>query len=295
MPDAVPATAVDDAEQILVGHAARFEPRQLAVIGRRLVDTIDPDGTLADDAEQHRRRELRLCQRSDGSFDLHGRLTCECGVIWQTILTAVAAPGGDGADSGTSSVPVTTPQRLHDGFWQAGKRLLNSSLPAAGGVPTTILLTMTIDQLETRAGVVTSAHGGTLTVEQAVRLGVDANVIPVIFTDTGGIHSYGRKRRFATVGQTYAMYARDLRCTFPGCDQPAALVRTRPRTGLDRRRRNRSRPDAPDLPAAQPAETTGRLATDRAQRRAAVDTTRWIDPHQRPQTNPQPERINLRR
>ncbi len=61
LPDAVPATAVDDAEQILVGHAARFEPRQLAVIGRRLVDTLDPDGTLADDAEQHRRRELRLC------------------------------------------------------------------------------------------------------------------------------------------------------------------------------------------------------------------------------------------
>ncbi len=224
LPDAVPATAVDDAEQILVGHAARFEPRQLAVIARRLVDTMDPDGTLADDAEQHRRRELRLCQRSDGCFDLHGRLTSECGVIWQTILTAVAAPGGDGADSGTSSVPVTTPQRLHDGFWQAGKRLLNSSLPAAGGVPTTILLTMSIDQLENRTGVVTSAHGGTLTVEQAVRLGVDANVIPVIFTDTGGIHSYGRKRRFATVGQTYAMYARDLRCTFPGCDQPAALV-----------------------------------------------------------------------
>ncbi len=93
LPDAVPATAVDDAEQILVGHAARFEPRQLAVIGRRLVDTLDPDGTLADDAEQHRRRELRLCQRSDGSFDLHGRLTSECGVIWQTVLTAVAAPG----------------------------------------------------------------------------------------------------------------------------------------------------------------------------------------------------------
>ncbi len=168
---------------------------------------------------------------------------------------------------------MSTPQRLHDGFWQAGMRLLNSSLPAAGGVPTTILLTMSIDQLESRTGVVTSAHGGTLTVEQAVRLGVEANVIPVMFTDTGGIHSYGRKRRFATVGQTYAMYARDLRCTFPGCDQPAAWCERDHAPGWSDGGETNIDADAPDLPATQPTQPPSRLATDRAQGRPAVDTT----------------------
>ncbi len=161
-------------------------------------------------------------------------------------------------------------------------------------MPTTILLTMSIDQLETRTGVVTSAHGGSLTVEQAVRLGVEANVIPVIFTDTGGIHSYGRKRRFATVGQTYAMYARDLRCTFPGCDQPAAWC---------------ERDHAPGWGEGGETDIDAMHLTCRRhnqpKRRAGWQPTvhkgvpqwippRWIDPHQRPQTNPQPERINLR-
>ncbi len=108
LPDAVPAETVDETEKLLVRYAGQFEPRQLSVIARRLVDTIDPDGTLADDAEQHRRRELRLCQRSDGAFDLHGRLTSECGAIWQTVLTAVAAPAR------TAWIPRLTPPIQRD-------------------------------------------------------------------------------------------------------------------------------------------------------------------------------------
>lgn len=101
-------------------------------------------------------------------------------------------------------------------------RLLRGGLPGAGGIPTTIVLTLSLEQLETRSGVITTAHGGTLTVAQALRLAAQARAIPVLFTDTGGVLSFGRARRFASTGQTYAMYARDLRCTFPGCDQPAA-------------------------------------------------------------------------
>lgn len=41
-------------------------------------------------------------------------------------------------------------------------------------------------------------------------------------TPTGGILSYGRRVRLATVGQRRALAARDGGCCFPRCTRPAA-------------------------------------------------------------------------
>ena len=131
LPDAVPVDAVDDRRALLVGYAGQFEPRRLAIIARRTIDTLDPDGTLADDTELQRRRELRLWQRADGSFELRGRLTPECGITWQTVLTALAAPGAC-SEPDAGSVPPSSPQRWHDGFLRAGHRLLHSRSTGGG-------------------------------------------------------------------------------------------------------------------------------------------------------------------
>lgn len=78
---------------------------------------------------------------------------------------------------------------------------------------------MTLDQLEARTGLVTTAHGGTLTVDEALRLAGQTNVLPVVL-DATGVVAYGHARRTASTGQRHALAARDQGCCFPGCDAP---------------------------------------------------------------------------
>ena len=92
--------------------------------------------------------------------------------------------------------------------------------PHSGGVPATVLLTMTLTDLETRLGVATTSHGGHLTIPAALRLAADADIIPVVMNDAGGIAAYGRSKRHATKKQRHALAARDGGCSFPGCDTP---------------------------------------------------------------------------
>jgi hypothetical protein len=55
-----------------------------------------------------------------------------------------------------------------------------------------------------------------------LRLAAEAEVIPVVLSDTGGVLGYGRARRVASAQQCLALAARDKGCSFPGCDRPPA-------------------------------------------------------------------------
>jgi len=207
LPPAVEAEHGPAVEERLVAEAARFDPSVLARIGRHLLDWINPDGTQDREAEHERRRHATLTARRDGSGLLKAHLTPDP-------LAAPRPSDADGPD------PRTPGQRLHDALADAAGHLLASGeLPPAGGTPATVLLTMTLDQLETRTGLVTTAHGGPLSVTEALRLAGDANVIPVVL-DSTGILAYGQARRTATTGQRLALAARDQGCCFPGCDAP---------------------------------------------------------------------------
>src|SRR3954470_20720926 len=109
---------------------------------------------------------------------------------------------------------------------EAATRLLRSAtLPAAGGSPVTVLATTTITELTTAAeasGLALLGHGQVISAKALLALAGEAEVLPVVFTDTGGILAYGTGRRLATRGQRLALAARDGGCSFPGCDRPAA-------------------------------------------------------------------------
>ena len=107
---------------------------------------------------------------------------------------------------------------MHDALADVAGRLL-SSTSAHGGAPTTVLLTMTIEQLESRTGLVTTAHGGAVSVADALRLAGEANVVPVVL-GMAGVLAFGQRRRVASAGQRLALTARDGGCCFPGCDSP---------------------------------------------------------------------------
>ena len=112
-------------------------------------------------------------------------------------------------------------QRRHDALLDAGRRLLRAgTLPDAGGTPATVLLTLTLEQVESRTGLATTGHGGVISVPQALRIAAEADIMPVVLSDAGGILGYGLTRRTASTGQRRALAARDRGCSFPGCDRP---------------------------------------------------------------------------
>jgi hypothetical protein len=112
---------------------------------------------------------------------------------------------------------------LHDAFEEAGRRLLKTGdLPDHAGLPAQLIITLTLTDLERRAGRATTHHGGTLSIEQALKLAADGEALPAVLDDAGGVLAFGRGRRLASAGQRKALFARDRGCTFPGCDRTAA-------------------------------------------------------------------------
>jgi len=57
-------------------------------------------------------------------------------------------------------------------------------------------------------------------VPQALRIAAEADIMPIVVGDAGGILGYGLTRRTASPGQRRALAARDRGCSFPGCDRP---------------------------------------------------------------------------
>ncbi len=195
---------------------------------------IDPDGRLASEEDQQRLRGLTIRPNTDGSSDIRGRLTPECTAAALAVLEPLAAPKPatpattvDGTVTPGTPDPRSDAQRMHDALHDACKRLLRSaSLPDSGGVPATVVVTMTLEQLETRLGLATTGHGGLLSIPAALKMAADADIIPVVLSDAGGILNYGRSKRHGTPSQRRVLAARDGGCSFPGCDAPPTWTET---------------------------------------------------------------------
>jgi hypothetical protein len=218
LPAQVQAEHAAAIEERLVADARTFDPTQLCRLARRIVAIIDPDGTLADDRHHERRRGATLSHNGDGSGELRAHLTPAALAVWQAVLDPLAAPRPNDETGRDTRTPA---QRLHDALLDAGQRLLRSGeLPVCGGIPATVIVTMTLSELESRTGFATTSHGGQLSVADALAVAAEADVIPVVLNDSGGVLSHGRVRRTASAAQRLALIARDGGCSFPGCDRP---------------------------------------------------------------------------
>jgi hypothetical protein len=222
LPAPVRAERGAEVEATLVSLAQSKDPLSVKVLARRIVAHLDPDGPAPREVErqQQSRRRLILARYGDGGAELTGFLSPACRAIWESVLTPLAAQRPMDA---TGEDTRTAEQRLHDAFEQAGRLLLGTGkLPEQAGLPSTLVITMRLADLERRAGAATTHHGGTLSVAEALRIAADAQLIPVVLSDAAGVLSYGRGRRLASPPQRRALFARDRGCTFPDCTVPAA-------------------------------------------------------------------------
>jgi hypothetical protein len=208
-------------EATLTAQAGEFAPVELARLADVVIAALDPDGRLTDDGQHDRHRSGSLVRNRDGSGELRGHLTPECLALWQALLTPLAKARP--ADEVLGPDPRNPGERIHDALQEAARRLLAAGdLPALAGLPSTLVISMTLDQLESRAGAATTMHGGTLSIATALKLASQGKMLPVVLNNAGGVLAFGRERRLASPGQRLALTARDKGCTLPGCHRSAA-------------------------------------------------------------------------
>jgi hypothetical protein len=211
-------------QAVLVEKARNNDPRTLERQIRTILDTLDPDGPEPDDREHQRLRGLHLRTNADGSGEIRGRLTPMAAATWTAILDALSAPvpSEDGVPD-----ERTAGQRRHDALLDAGTRLLRSgSLPDAGGAPVTVLVRVNADDLNEDRGYAETEHGDLIRTSEISRNAGDGQLLFTLLDVTGGIASFGRMRRLATVAQRRALTVRDGGCSFPGCTAPASWCET---------------------------------------------------------------------
>ena len=221
------AQAVQAAEQLLTDHAVILAPPELRRFAHAVVNAADPDGPQpVDDQLQQDRRYLELKQRRDGMWHLAGRLTDSVGAQLNAILDPLTKPRSSAIEDENGTIVDILDQRpqvqrLHDALEDACARLLKAAdQPSVGGIPASVIVTISLDDLLAKAGLAEAADGSQLTFDQLLRIANEAEIWPTIIDRNGVPLALGRSRRLASAGQTMALIARDAGCSFPGCTHP---------------------------------------------------------------------------
>jgi hypothetical protein len=213
LPTTIPVEEVRAAETFLVAQAQILDSATLRGVGRQLQDTLNPDGTLADEDWQRRHRYLTCTPNGDGMYRLIADLDTGTAALAMAVLHSLAAP--QPAENGDRD-ERSAGQRMHDAFRSVLKLALRAGkLPRSGGVPATVLITMTAEQFESKTGLASTSFGQKMSVDQALRIADEASVAWVVHDSTGGILNYGTNQRLATGPQALALIARDRAAPFP--------------------------------------------------------------------------------
>jgi hypothetical protein len=234
LPEQIDTQTREQIEASLTRVACEQSPAGLRQATALLLALLHPDGDYTD-TERARRRTLTLGnQQVDGMSRLTGWITPELRATLEPILATWGAPGMcnpdddkpaiDG-DPSTDSVDRDTrspAQRRHDALLAMGRDLLSSGhLGQHNGLPATIIVTTTLQQLEAGAGHAITAGGAQLPMRDLIRLASHAFHYLAVFDKHSqqALH-LGRSRRCATGAQRIVLYAKYRGCTRPGCTTP---------------------------------------------------------------------------
>jgi hypothetical protein len=235
--DALPA-GIDDgvraaAEERLVVEAARFGPRKLRILGRRVLDVVAPEVAEAIEGRLLAQEEARASdnvfvrrrRRGDGTSDLHIRGTDATVDRLLAYLHAFTSPRreGQGAEEGAGPVEDRRPyaQRLGAAFAAFLEAIDPKRLPLHGGDATTVIVTVGLDQLRQDLGVACIGDEP-ITAAEARRLACTASILPAVLDGTSNVLDLGRAQRLFSRAQRKALAIRYPVCAADGCDIPAA-------------------------------------------------------------------------
>jgi hypothetical protein len=232
LPDVVDVETRGKAEAQLARLAGEHRPDELAKLADKLMDCLNPDGDFTD-VDRAKRRGLSIgTQDLDGMSPISGWLTPEARATIDAVFAKLAAPGMcNPADempcvSGTPSQAAidndtrSLGQRHHDALLAAARALLASGdLGQHNGLPASIIVTTTLQELEKGAGRGLTGGGTLLPMSDVIRLGSHAHHYLAIF-DNGKALALYHTKRLASPAQRLVLHAKDRGCTFPGCTVP---------------------------------------------------------------------------
>lgn len=228
LPDDVEDWVPPAATEFLLHEAAEHDAKALRVLGRRLLEVIDPVAADAEEArrlareEVHARAIASFTLTDDGKGTCYGRFTLPSlhgAMLRKDLLAraAAASPDPDGRGGRLSG------RALGLAFMDYIETRPGDSAPTVGGVAATVVVTM---DLETLLGGLKSASldtGGRISAGEARRLACRAGIIPIVLGGPSVVLDAGRKRRFHSGTQRIAMGVRDGGCTAADCDAPPAF------------------------------------------------------------------------
>ena len=220
------ADTVDQAKTFLLEEARHHDAKALRILGRRLLDVLDPEAADAEEArrleaeEADARARASFTMSDDGHGSCHGRFTIPSlhGAMLRKALMAFAAPKRN------PDLDSSTPSRHRMGlaFCEYLESRPEHTVPSAGGVAATVVVTMTVEALMGGLQAAGLCDGTRISAGEARRLACTAGIIPVVLGGPSQPLDVGRQRRFHTKAMRIAMGIRDGGCTVVGCDRPPA-------------------------------------------------------------------------
>ncbi|MBA5848007.1 DUF222 domain-containing protein [Gordonia amicalis] len=248
IPHAVDHDVKVAAERQMTEIAVDHTPADITNLGARLLAHLDPDGTLTDDTDRKRRRNLSVNrQRADGTAKMTATLTPELLARITMLLAVWAKPGmnnPDDPDSPHGSIDDADPDAVaaaaerddrspaqlnHDALNALLKVVFEDGLLGKShrGLPVQLIVKADLNDLIREAGFATTATGTLIPIPDLIDLAADAQPWLAVFKDATAVPLYfGRGKRLATREQRLVSFARPDGevCSTPDCDLAATHV-----------------------------------------------------------------------
>jgi len=228
LPSDTPPETVERAERFLAEQATALRPDQLEKVANRCAVLINPDGKFSDIDRARRRGFTWAPQRADGMSI--GKLVAspELRANLDAWLARFAAPGAcnpDNENSCAADEPDTRShaQRQHDALNALVRgQLGDPKLGRHNGLPVTVIVSTTLQELSAAAGRAVTGGGTVLPMRDLIRMASRAHHYLAVFDEHENRPLYlGRARRIASADQRLVLHAKDRGCTAPGCNVPA--------------------------------------------------------------------------
>ncbi len=232
LPDDTTPEVITQAEAFLLTQATDHDAKALRILGRRLLDVIDPDAADAHEAALLAKEEAAAYEAAslrmvdDGHGRTHGRFTLptSAAAMLKKALLALAAPKHQTAVTGHAPTPGRpSPTRLGQALVEYIERYPLDRLPDAGGLAASVVVTMPIETLHGGLKACALDTGEHLSPGGARRLLCEAGVIPAVLGGDSQVLDLGRTRRFHTPAQRLAISLRHHGCATRDCDWPPGL------------------------------------------------------------------------
>lgn len=244
LPRDVDPEILDKAEAHLIEEATRHTPRQLRILGRKVLEVVAPETyddherrlLEAEEARARRRVFLNFRYNHDGTTDIHGRVPDSIVDRLRIYLESFTSPRQRPGDADPDPEPSWDPhadshmgrerrrpysERLGEAFCALLERIPAELLPQHGGSSTTMVVTIDYEQLRDGLGAAEISGGGRISAGEARRLACMATIIPAVLGGPSQVLDVGRASRLFTPAQRLAMTLRDQECRAEGCTIPA--------------------------------------------------------------------------